>query len=190
MSMVEIGDDDDLPRYEMVQKAVAEIFEVVRNDKVASNSVRMNVVTFGGNVKSTGFNGIDEVQTPDLSPNGGTPLGSAVDQALDETDARLIELNDEGRPYNVASIFLFTDGQPTEDEAFVRKVAQRVCSAVQSGNLFFHAFTVCDADKQRLTQLGFPNVSRMPSSYREFVQFVSMSIVASSRGQKGESFGA
>jgi len=178
---------DEVPRFKRFEGAMNEIIAHIREDEVASRSVRLMIITFGGTVDVTPFQHIGEVEKVVLAPYGNTPLAQAIERGLDEIDQELVEINLTGGRVNTPTLLTLTDGASTENESFVKKVAARVKEATDSGNLFSHNFGCYQSDVDTLDRFGF-RASLMPDSYEEFITLVSCSLTAVSRGQRVDLF--
>ena len=92
-------------------------FDAVRSDEIARYAAEVSLVTFGGSVqKVLDFGSIESQTPPLLHASGETPMGAAVDLALDLLDARKSEYSAAGIDYYQPWLVLMTDGQPTDHE--------------------------------------------------------------------------
>ena len=90
--------------------------ESLQKDELASKRVEVGIVTFGGTPEIIqDFVTADQFQAPRLQARGGTPMGAAVQQALDMLEARKRVYNDNGIAYYRPWLFLITDGAPTDE---------------------------------------------------------------------------
>lgn len=66
---------------------------------------------------------VSSMNPPMLSANGGTPMGEAIDWALDIIEQQKARYNNYGTPYYRPWIFCITDGEPNDNYQFA---AQRL----------------------------------------------------------------
>jgi uncharacterized protein YegL len=125
-------------------------------DALASRRVEVAVVTFGGEVRvMQDFVTVDDFQPPLLEPAGLTPMGSAIERALDLLDARKGQYKTNGVAYYRPWAFLVTDGAPEgEPEEVIRRAARRVRAEEAAGRVAFFVVGVEGADMSQLTGLG------------------------------------
>lgn len=85
------------------------------NDKIA-DTVDTAIITFGSTVDILqDFRPVLEMEVPDLTAYGQTPLGEALKKALDLVKERKELYKSIGTPYFRPWIFCITDGSPTDD---------------------------------------------------------------------------
>jgi len=71
-----------------LNRGLAAFKEDVLRDSQASLSVEMAIVTFGPVQLTQGFTTIDQFTPPKLEANGDTPMGEAIEYALDLIEGR------------------------------------------------------------------------------------------------------
>jgi len=122
-------------------------------DSLARQRVEVAIVTFGGNgvtveqdfVTASGF----EPRT--LSAGGGTPMGAAIEKAIDMVDQRKLQYRENGIVYYRPWVFLITDGEPTDDW---KQAAARVRTAEEANGLAFFAVGVEGANIDVLSKIA------------------------------------
>lgn len=89
----------------------------VRDDEFARYSVELGVFTFGGEVTTQlDFGPLGEiVEWDDFEASGNTPMGRAVDRAIDALERRKNEYKKNGVSYYQPWLVLMTDGIPTDN---------------------------------------------------------------------------
>src|SRR5262249_32742575 len=87
---------------------------------------------------------------PTLSADGKTPMGEAIELALDLVDRRKGDYKENGISYYQPWVLLITDGAPTDDW---KAAAQRVQSETAARRLTFFAVGVQNADMEVLSQI-------------------------------------
>jgi uncharacterized protein YegL len=87
----------------------------VCNDPDARQRVDLAVVTFGAGVNVLQeFSSVESFTPPTLPANGMTPMGEAIDRALDMVEERKKHYRGKGVDYYRPWVFLITDGEPTD----------------------------------------------------------------------------
>ncbi|MBE9222621.1 VWA domain-containing protein [Cyanobacterium stanieri LEGE 03274] len=156
-------------------------------DTQATLSVELSIITFGQIVNVIqNFTSVDEFTPPTLQTSGTTPMGEAINSALDLLEERKMIYKDNGIPYYRPWIFLITDGAPTDDW---QMAAQRLHQKDAEGGCLFFAVGVEGADMNTLTQIAPPN--RPPAllsglNFRELFVWLSSSMKRVSGGKVGE----
>jgi uncharacterized protein YegL len=124
-------------------------------DALASRRVEVAIVSFGGEVRVVqDFVTVADFRPPVLEPSGLTPMGSAIDHALDLLDVRKGQYKTNGVTYYRPWVFLITDGSPEgEPDTTMRKAAQRIRAEEAAGRVAFFAVGVEGADLEELAEL-------------------------------------
>ena len=91
--------------------------EELKNDDTAAQRVQLLVIRFGGNdeveIIEDWKDALDFV-APTIEANGLTPLGAAMQTALEKIEEQKENYRAHDIPYNRPWIFLITDGAPTD----------------------------------------------------------------------------
>jgi uncharacterized protein YegL len=153
------------------------------SDHLAAKRVEICCISFGPIAVDHDFAGAEAFSPPQLSASGDTPIGAAINQALDLIDERKHRYRSNGIAYYRPWVFLITDGGPTDSW---KDAAARVRAAEQSNGLAFFAVGVHGARMDILAQLG----SRQPVNldglrFRDMFVWLSQSLKAVSRSQPG-----
>jgi uncharacterized protein YegL len=121
-------------------------------DNLASLRVEVAIITFGSEVKSVqDFTTVNHFNPPNLVASGSTPMGAAINLALDKLQGRKKEYKKNGVAYYRPWIFLITDGEPTDD---CQAAAKRMQEASDRKSVTFFAVGVEDANMQMLKQIS------------------------------------
>ncbi|MGI9296495.1 MAG: vWA domain-containing protein [Gammaproteobacteria bacterium] len=107
--------------HSMTGKKIAELNEGVRQflqevqeDEFARYSVELGVVTFGGRVQiAQAIGPLPEELREDFSASGDTPMGEAINVAIDVLERRKKEYAENGVSYYQPWLVLMTDGWPS-----------------------------------------------------------------------------
>ncbi|MEH2385732.1 MAG: VWA domain-containing protein [Nostoc sp.] len=170
-----------------LNRGLAAFKEDVLKDSQASLSVEVAMITFGSIAKLIqDFVTIDQFTPPILEVDGLTPMGAAIEYALDFLENRKQTYKDNGILYYRPWVFLITDGTPTDswDSA-----AQRLREAEAQRRLSFFAVGVKDADMNILKQISPPErppVMLNGLDFRELFVWLSASMKRVSSGKVGQ----
>ena len=158
----------------------------VLRDTQAMLSVETAIVTFGnGGVKTAqDFVGIDQLIPPSLEAGDLTPMGAAIELALDLVEDRKALYKSHGIQYYRPWVFLITDGSPTDQW---QNAAQRVKQAEAENRLLFFSVGVEGADMAKLKQISNnPPVLLNGLDFRDLFQWLSSSMKRVSGSKVGE----
>ncbi|BDY11971.1 vWA domain-containing protein [Hydrogenimonas cancrithermarum] len=169
-----------------LQKGVETFFEAILCDEVARSSAEIAIVTFGGTVSAPlDFRSIENQKIPLLKAGGMTPMGQAVETALDLLEARKEEYRNAGVDYYQPWMVLMTDGVPTDD---ISGAENRIVELVEGRHLTVFPIAIGDADTEELSRLGG---GRRPLrlqglKFGEFFAWLSRSVAKVSQSIPGE----
>jgi uncharacterized protein YegL len=159
----------------------------VLRDTQAMLSVETAIVSFGrGGVQTVqDFVGIDQLIPPTLEVGGLTPMGMAIEVALDLVEDRKAIYKSHGIQYYRPWVFLITDGAPTDHW---QNASQKVKQAEAENRLLFFSVGVEGADMATLKQISnTPPVLLNGLDFRDLFQWLSSSMKRVSGGKVGES---
>jgi len=98
-----------------LNEKVKMLLEYVKADPKASKITDLAIVTFGGEVDvMSGFNSVDNITFKPLRAYSSTPMGSAINVALDMVNARKKFYLSKGMEFYRPRIFLMSDGAATD----------------------------------------------------------------------------
>lgn len=98
-----------------LNEKVKMLLEYVQADPKASKITDLAIVTFGGEVQvMSGFNDVNNITFKNLRAYSSTPMGSAVNVALDMVKSRKKYYLDNGMEFYRPRIFLMSDGAATD----------------------------------------------------------------------------
>ena len=122
-------------------------------DSLARQRVEVAIVTFGGSgvVVEQDFVTASGFEPRRLSSGGGTPMGAAIEKAIDLVDMRKQAYRENGIVYYRPWVFLITDGEPTDDW---KQAATRVHAAEEANGLAFFAVGVEGANIDVLSKIA------------------------------------
>ena len=171
-----------------VLNAGLQIFQQeLRADPLARRRVEVAVVTFGGTVRVLqDFVSAEQFVAPTLAASGGTPLGEAVERALDRVGLRKHVYQEHGVPYTRPWVFLMTDGQPTDAWEAAAARVQRASAAKQ---VALYAVGVQGADLGTLARFAVaerPPLALAGLKFRELFVWLSRSLGQVSQSKAGQ----
>lgn len=156
-------------------------------DTQASLSVEVAIIEFGKNVKLVqDFVTVDDFTPPVLQADGMTPMGQAIEYALDILEQRKATYKANGIQYYRPWVFMITDGAPTDAW---RNASQRLQEAERNNKLLFFAAGVEGADMDTLRYIVPPERPPVMLNGLDFTSlfiWLSGSMKRVSHGKVGE----
>jgi len=172
---------------EELNNGVKYFMEAIRKDDIASAAAEMALVTFGSTVqKVLDFGSIHRQAVPTLTAGGRTPMGAAVNLALDMLEARKQLYSASGVDYYQPWIVLMTDGMPTDD---VEQAAARACQLINNRKLTIFPIGIGpDADMEFLKKFSpkRPPLRLKGLNFVAFFEWLSKSVSSTSQSMPGE----
>lgn len=153
-------------------------------DSLAAKRVEIGIVSFGPVATVTDFVTADEFYPPTLQSAGDTPMGSAIERAVEMIRQRKDIYRANGVAYYRPWIFLITDGAPTDrwDRA-----AQLIREGEATKNFQFFAVGIQSANMEILKQISVREpLSLKGLRFRDLFSWLSNSMSAVSRSTPGD----
>jgi uncharacterized protein YegL len=169
-----------------LNKGLAAFQEDVYKDEIASLRVEVALVTFGPVKLTQDFVTIDNFIPPKLTANDVTPMGEAIEYALDLLEHRKKTYQSNGVQYYRPWVFLVTDGAPTDSW---QNAANKIREAEAQRRLLFFAVGVKGADIDKLRQIALPErppVLLNGLDFSSMFQWLSASMKRVSSSKVGE----
>jgi len=117
-----------------LNEGYAKFINELIDDPLAAKRVEVCVVNFGPVQMHQDFSTPDEIHPEDLTVTGDTPMGAAIEFALEELKARKTVYQEAGVSYYRPWVFLITDGAPTDSwtraAAAIREGGVALCRTV------------------------------------------------------------
>lgn len=169
-----------------LQEGVNTFFAQLLADDVAKYSAEVAVVTFGGNVDmAVDFAAVTRQTVPSLTAGGMTPMGEAVEKALELLQTRKDEYRRAGVDYYQPWLVIMTDGAPTDS---ISNAGRLVDELVRGKKLAVFAIGIGkDADMNELAKLsgGRPPLKLKGLEFGQFFLWLSASVARVSQSVPG-----
>lgn len=170
-----------------LNEGVRQFLDEVKKDDFARYSVELGVITFGGKViRKIPFGPLDSLQWEDLEAVGMTPMGEAINTAIDDLDARKKDYKKEGMTYYQPWLVVMTDGAPTDSYS---SAAKRLKKMAEEKKIVVFGIGIGDeCDMEVLT--AFCPDNRPPAKldgfkFKEFFAWLSQSMSRVSQSTPG-----
>jgi uncharacterized protein YegL len=158
--------------------------EELMADELAVKRVEISLVTFGPVRKLTDFQTPDLFRAPKLAAEGDTPMGQAIEKAVEIVRDRKGAYRLNGISYYRPWIFLISDGEPTDDW---RRSAELVRGGELSKAFAFFAVGVEGANFDILNRIAVRQPLKLSGlRFREMFMWLSSSLSSVSRSSPGD----
>jgi uncharacterized protein YegL len=182
-SMRDPPDGSNKARIEHLNEGLGQFKQEVLGKTHAERRVDISIITFGGRVQvEQEFTQVKNWTPPTLTPGGTTPMGDAIEAAIDRVEDVKSTYSREGISYNRPILWLLTDGKPDMAEGGQRWdiVKRQLEVGTREDKFIFFALGIGEADTERLGRLvegtGKPALKMKPGQFAEFFDFVSNSL--------------
>jgi uncharacterized protein YegL len=153
-------------------------------DALAAKRVEIAIVTFGPVQVQCDFTGMQQFIAPHLYTTGDTPMGEAVEKAIEMLRERKDTYRANGISFYRPWIFLITDGAPTDS---ITKASQLVREGEGSKSFMMFAVGVEGANFEKLRSLVVREPLKLRGlQFRELFQWLSTSLASVSRSQPSD----
>lgn len=173
-----------------LNRGVQIFFDAIREDDIAQWSAEISVVTFGESVQNiVDFASIHRQEVPHLYANGATPMGEAVNLALDLLEERKKEYAKVGIDYFQPWLILMTDGYPNGSQAALQTAIERTQALVANKKLTLFPISIGGQADIRVLNAFSNNrgaFSLNNMNFREFFTWLSQSVQETSVSTPGE----
>jgi uncharacterized protein YegL len=153
-------------------------------DSLAAKRVEIALLTFGPVRVFSDFQLPDLFHAPTFDASGETPMGQAIEEALDMLRQRKIQYKQNGISYYRPWVFLITDGAPTDEW---RHSATLVHEGEERGAFSFFAIGVEGADMSVLRQISIRQPVRLREMrFRDFFIWLTGTLKTATRTNPGD----
>lgn len=175
-----------------LNRGVKEFYEAIKADETALYSAEIAIVTFGGsNAKAEqDFASLEiKPEPPELNAYGMTPMGEAINMALDMLEKRKDEYKAQGVDYYQPWLVLMTDGAPNGSREELKRAVERTVRMVEEKKLTVFPIGIGNKADMRALQLFSPKRSPLKLQglkFSEFFEWLSQSVSRTSQSTPGE----
>jgi len=174
-----------------LNKGVSMFYSAIRDDDIAKYAADICIATFGsgGARLDQDFAGVEDLQAPYFSAGGMTPMGEAVNIALDALERRKEEFKNSGVDYFQPWLVLMTDGEPNGNALELERAIQRTAEAVKNKKLTVFPIGIgSDADLNVLKKFspGRTPLKLKGLNFKQFFEWLSQSVSRTSQSSPGE----
>ena len=169
-----------------LQDGVNYFFQELENDEVAKYSAEVAIITFGGKVKvPVDFGPVEDQNVSILKASGHTPMGKAVEKALQLLDDRKETYKNAGVDYYQPWLVIMTDGEPTDN---IKTACNLVNQLTEAKKLSVFAIGVENANMEQLGKLsgGRKPLKLKGLEFKNFFLWLSSSVSRVSQSVPGE----
>lgn len=174
----------DTPRIAQLNEGLEQFKEEVLQKTHAERRVDLSLIAFGGRAEVIQeFTQVKNWTPPQLRAGGRTPMGDAIELAIDRIENVKDTYSSQGISYNRPILWLLTDGKPTDMEAGSDRwqiVNRQLEVGTNQDKFIFFALGMGEADRDRLAHLaegtGKPALMMKPGQFSDFFNFVSNSL--------------
>ena len=175
-------------RIDELNRGVSQFVSELKSDDVAASSVEIGVVTFGHQVEQvqplTCVDDIIDVGCVDAC--GMTPMGQAVELAIQKLEARKQQYQQNGVSYYQPWLVLMTDGEPNDHW---QVAAQKLKNLAQNKKMVVLCIGIGeDANLSLLSEFSaMPPKQLYGLKFKEFFLWLSQSMMRVSASTPGDS---
>lgn len=153
-------------------------------DELAVKRVELSLITFGPVKRLTEFQTPDIFKPPILKAEGDTPMGLAIEKAIEVVSERKTAYRLNGISYYRPWIFLVSDGEPTDKW---ERAADLVRAGEQERAFAFFAVGVEGADFNILSRISVRQPLKLNGlHFQEMFMWLSSSLTYVSRSSPGD----
>jgi len=168
---------------DQLNRGVELFCDEIKKDELAKKRAEIAVITFGGMARvEIPFTEGRDLQPRRLAASGATPMGAALNLALEQLAAQKQAYKQAGLEYYRPWLFVLTDGEPTDGREFTEAAARVRQAEADKGVSVFGIGVGPAANLAKLKDLSAQRVPVMLEglSFREFFSWLSASLGAAS----------
>lgn len=175
-----------------LNEGVRQFYQAIQADETALYAAETAIVTFGGSQAEA----VQDFKTlegagapPELSAFGMTPMGEAVNMALDMLEARKQEYQNNGVDYYQPWLVLMTDGSPNGSTDELKRAIARTAQMAQDKKLSVFPIGIGSRADMKVLSLFSPRrppLKLKGLKFAEFFEWLSQSVSRTSQSIPGE----
>ncbi|WP_294439969.1 VWA domain-containing protein [uncultured Slackia sp.] len=173
-----------------LNEGVKTFYQAINDDEIARFSAEICIVTFGPASLEADFATLDtRPQPPVLTASGNTPMGEAVQLALDSLEERKAAYRASGVDYYQPWLVLMTDGKPNGNNFVLQQQITRVADMVERKKLTVFPIGIgSDADMNVLAKFspGRSPLRLQGLKFSDFFSWLSKSVSRVSQSTPGD----
>jgi uncharacterized protein YegL len=182
-SMLQRSERSSKSRIELLNEGVKAFYNAMQEDELALSRVQIAAINVGGPSSSPEvfLEWTDAINFKpfELSARYATPLGKAMELAVETIEEQKIKLRESGISYTRPWVFVLTDGEPTDSEKEWQESARLVKQAEADGKIEVFPIGVAEANLHILSEL-----SRRPPMMADGLKFQELFVwLSASLGQ-------
>jgi uncharacterized protein YegL len=191
-SSVADSDGNEWARIAQVNSGLQLFKEEIEAMEEVKREVDVSMITFGGDVSvKNDFMPITDWEPPKLYGSGKTPMGDAIEKAIDLTRERKDAYKHENLPYKRPFIWVLTDGKPTDMEVGDEKwnrIQEKISSGEENKRFALFIMTVGENTDTETIRRLHPDrtVELKDGMFEEYFEFLSNSVQEVSGTAVGE----
>ena len=186
------SDGNTRPRIAQVNDGLQLFKDEIESMEEVKREVDVSIINFGGEVEvENDFMPITDWEPPQLHAGGNTPMGDAIEKAIDLTRERKDAYKHENIPYKRPFIWVLTDGRPTDMDVGHEKwsrIQDKIASGEENKRFALFIMTVGgDTDTETIRRLHPDRTVELKDGmFEEYFEFLSNSVQEVSGTAVGE----
>lgn len=169
-----------------LNRGIRLFFDSIKQDEIAKYAAEIAVITFGISVeKIMDFAFIERQKIPTLIAHGYTPMGEAINLALDLLEQTKNQYSAAGIDYYQPWLVLMTDGSPSDN---ISTASSRTTNLVNQKKLTIFPIAIGkEADLSTLSKFSPKNQPMRLDGikFKEFFEWLSKSVTMTSQSVPG-----
>jgi uncharacterized protein YegL len=176
-------------KIDALNKGLVSLQNSLQKDTVARGRVRLLILRVGDNnavtVENDWTDAINFV-APTIEANGTTPLGGALNLAIDKIDEEKNNMKNAGVAYTRPLVWIITDGEPTDMHEW-ESAANRSVNYMRDKKIQVYCIgvEVSDLNPLKMTQPGAHILQLANLDFSELFNFLSASVSSVSKATPG-----
>ena len=151
-----------------VNNGIKNFINQTKNDRLSRDAVDIGIVSFGRTASVIQpFDNVRNVNFQEISEGGGSPMGEAMELALNETIRHYDALKARGIPCFKPILIIMSDGE-ADDDSKCRVVSKKILEEVKKRRLQLKLIDL--SDESRLSQY-FPGIPAITFDVMQIGQF-------------------